>query len=42
VSTMLIIQKYEDKINGVLSCFDRVILKGHIRQFYSLSGKKHF
>jgi hypothetical protein len=39
---MLIIQKYEDKINGVLSCFDRVILKGHIRQFYSLSGKKHF
>lgn len=39
---MLIIDKYKDKINGSLSTFDRMILKGHIRQFFSPSGKKHF
>lgn len=39
---MLIINKYEDKINGFLSTFDRMIIKGHIRQFYSPSGKKHY
>lgn len=39
---MLIIEKYKDKINGTLSTFDRMILKGHIRQFFSPSGKKHF
>mgnify|MGYP007124370023 CR=1 FL=1 len=41
-ATMLIIDKYKDEINGSLSTFDRMILKGHIRQFFSLSGKKHF
>ncbi|NLF47878.1 MAG: hypothetical protein GX578_06085 [Clostridiales bacterium] len=39
---MLIIDKYKDKINGVLSTFDRMILKGHLRQFFSPSGKMHF
>lgn len=39
---MIIIEKYKDKINGTLSTFDRIILKGHIRQFFSPSGKKHF
>ncbi len=39
---MKIIEKYQDKINGVLSTFDRIIIKGHIRQFYSPSGKRHF
>ncbi|WP_296969473.1 hypothetical protein [Tepidanaerobacter sp. EBM-38] len=39
---MKIIKKYQDKINGVLSTFDRIIIKGHIRQFYSPSGKRHF
>jgi len=39
---MKIIKKYKDKINGVLSTFDRIIIKGHIRQFYSSSGKQHF
>ena len=24
------LQKHEDKINGVLSCFDRVIFKGYL------------
>ncbi len=39
---MKIIENYQDKINGVLSTFDRIIIKGHIRQFYSPSGKQHF
>ena len=39
---MKIIDKFQDKINGVLSTFDRMILKGHIRQFFSNSGKMHF
>ena len=29
-------------MNYVLSTFDRIIIKGHIRQFYSPSGKRHF
>ena len=37
-----ILEQYEDKINGVFSFFDRMIIKGHILQFYSTSGKKHF
>lgn len=39
---MKIIEKFKDKINGVLSTFDRMIIKGHIRQFFSTSGKMHF
>jgi hypothetical protein len=39
---MKIIDKFQDKINGVLSTFDRMILKGHLRQFFSPSGKMHF
>lgn len=39
---MKIIDKFEDKINGALSTFDRMILKGHLRQFFSPSGKMHF
>ena len=39
---MLILNKYQDKVNGSLATFDRMILKGHIRQFFSPSGKKHF
>ncbi len=39
---MLILNKYKDKVNGSLATFDRMILKGHIRQFFSPSGKKHF
>lgn len=39
---MKIIEKFQDKINGVLSTFDRMILKGHLRQFFSPSGKMHF
>lgn len=39
---MLILSKYQDKVNGSLSTFDRMILKGHIRQFFSPSGKKHY
>jgi len=37
-----IVDQYADKINGTFSFFDRMIIKGHIRQFYSPSGKKHF
>jgi hypothetical protein len=37
-----ILEQYADKINGTFSFFDRIIVKGHIRQFFSPSGKKHF
>jgi hypothetical protein len=36
------LEQYEEKINGEFSFFDRMIIKGHILQFYSPSGKKHF
>ena len=37
-----ILEQYADKIKGTFSFFDRMIIKGHIRQFFSPSGKKHF
>jgi hypothetical protein len=37
-----ILEQYEGKIKGTFSFFDRMIIKGHIRQFFSPSGKKHF
>jgi len=37
-----ILEQFQDKINGTFSFFDRMIIKGHIRQFFSPSGKKHF
>jgi hypothetical protein len=37
-----ILDQYSDQINGTFSFFDRLIIKGHIFQFYSDSGKKHF
>ena len=37
-----ILEQYNDKINGTFSFFDRMIIKGHIRQFFSSSGKKYF
>ena len=37
-----ILNQYADKINGTFSFFDRIIIKGHIRQFFSPSGKSHF
>ena len=30
-----ILEQYKDKINGTFSFFDRMIIKGHIRQFFS-------
>jgi len=39
---MIILDKYQDKVNGSLSTFDRMILKGHIRPLFSSSGKFHF
>jgi len=39
---MNILEQYEEKINGEFSFFDRMIIKGHILQFYSPSGKTHF
>ena len=35
-----ILEQYKDKINGTFSFFDRMIIKGHIFQFFSLSGRK--
>jgi len=37
-----ILNQYQDRINGTFSFFDRMIIKGHIHQFFSPSGKKHF
>lgn len=37
-----ILEQYADKINGTFSFFDRMIIKGHIFQFFSTSGKKYF
>lgn len=37
-----ILDQFQDKINGSFSFFDRIIIKGHIRQFFSPSGKRHF
>ena len=37
-----ILEQYKDKINGTFSFFDRMIIKEHIRQFFSPSGKKFF
>jgi hypothetical protein len=39
---MKIIEKFKDKINGVLCAFDRMIIKGHIMQLFSDSGKRYF
>ncbi|KJS00174.1 MAG: hypothetical protein VR68_07625 [Peptococcaceae bacterium BRH_c4a] len=36
------IDNYHDKIKGMLHGFDRIIFKGHLRQFFSPSGQKHF
>lgn len=38
----IILEQFQDKINGTFSFFDRMIIKGHIRQFFSPSGKRHF
>lgn len=37
-----ILEQYKEKINGTFSFFDRIIIKGHIMQLYSLSGRKFF
>ncbi len=37
-----ILEQYKDKINGTFSFFDRMIIKGHIFQLFSLSGRKFF
>ena len=37
-----ILEQYKDKINGTFSFFDRMIIKGHIFQFFSVSGRKYF
>jgi len=39
---MKIIDKFQDKIKGILSGYDRMIIKGHLRQFFSPSGKMYF
>ena len=37
-----ILEQYKDKIKGTFSFFDRIIIKGHIFQLFSLSGRKFF
>ena len=37
-----ILEQFQDRINGIFSFFDRMIIKGHIRQFFSTSGKGYF
>lgn len=37
-----ILEQFNEKINGTFSFFDRMIIKGHIRPFFSPSGKGFF
>lgn len=37
-----ILEEYHDKINGTFSFFDKMIIKEHIFQLFSLSGRKFF
>jgi hypothetical protein len=37
-----IIDKFGDKIKGVLSTFDRMIIKGHLREFFYDGGRNYF
>jgi len=37
-----ILNQFKDKINGTFSFFDRIIIKGHIRSFFSTSGRGYF
>lgn len=37
-----ILEQYKNKINGTFSFFDRMIIKGHLFQLFSLSGRKFF
>ena len=39
---MNIIELLDDKINGVFSTFDRMIIKGYLRPFFSLGGRMHY
>lgn len=39
---MKIIEKFGDKINGVLEAYDRMIIRGHLLPFYGKSGKMYF
>jgi len=39
---MKIIEKFQDKVKGNLSGYDRMIIKGYLRQFFSTSGKMYF
>ena len=39
---MNIIELFSDKINGVLSTFDRMIIKGHIQNFYNHGSRMFY
>ena len=36
---MSIIELFSDKINGVFSTFDRMIIKGYLIPFFNISGR---
>lgn len=38
---MKITEKFQDKIKGNLSGYDRMIIKGYFRQLFSTSGKTY-
>lgn len=37
-----ILEQFSNKINGTFSFFDRMILKGHLLQLFSSSGRSFF
>ena len=39
---MDIIDLFNDKINGVFSTFDRMIIKGYLRSFFNLGGRMYY
>ena len=41
-TTMNIIELFNDKINGVLSTFDRMIINGHLQYFYNHGSRMYY
>lgn len=39
---MNIIELFDDKINEVLSTFDRMIIKGHLQSFYNFNSRMYY
>lgn len=41
-TAMDILERYSGKVKGILSTFDRMIIKGHLRSFYSVNSRYYY